>query len=75
MYTTNRTIPKFATEAEEADWWYKNRKLHGKQLLAAVKTGEARVLTKEKLMDRIARSRKPLASDAETGHTRSSGMK
>ena len=43
-----RVIPAFATEAEEAEWWYKNRNIHGKQLLAAVKSGEAQVLTKEK---------------------------
>ncbi len=49
-----RVIPAFATEAEEADWWYKNRNIHGKQLLAAVKSGAAQVLKKEKLRDRIA---------------------
>jgi len=53
-----RVIPVFATEAEEAQWWYRNRKLHGKQLLAAVKNGEARVLTKDKLQARIAASKK-----------------
>ena len=53
-----RVVPAFATEAEEADWWYKNRNQHGKQLLAAVKGGEARVLTNEKLLERIAASRK-----------------
>jgi hypothetical protein len=51
-------IPAFATEAEEAEWWYRNRNIHGKQLLAAVKSGEAQVLTKEKLRERIAASRK-----------------
>ena len=53
-----RVIPAFATEAEEAEWWYRNRDLHGKQLLAAVKNGEAQVLTKAKLVERIAASRK-----------------
>jgi predicted DNA binding CopG/RHH family protein len=48
----------FPTEAEEADWWYKNRKIHDKQLLAAVKSGEAQILTKEKLLARIAASKK-----------------
>ena len=46
--------PAFATEAEEAEWWYKNRTIHGKQLLAAVKSGAAQVLTNEKLRERIA---------------------
>ena len=51
-------MPAFANEAEEADWWYKNRNIHGKQMLAAVKSGEAQVLTKEKLQGRIAASKK-----------------
>ena len=61
MTKTKRIVPTFATEAEEAEWWYKNRNIHGKQLLAAVKSGEAQVLTKAKLMERIAASRKPPA--------------
>jgi hypothetical protein len=51
-------LPAFATEAEEAEWWYKNRNTHGEQLLAAVKSDEAQVLTKEKLRERIAASKK-----------------
>src|SRR5579863_4677181 len=53
-----RVVPAFATEAEEAEWWYDNRNQHGKQLLDAVKSGEAQVLTKEKLRERIAASKK-----------------
>jgi hypothetical protein len=53
-----RVTPAFAAEAEEAEWWYQNRNIHGKQLLAAVKNGEAQVLTNEKLRERIAASRK-----------------
>jgi predicted DNA binding CopG/RHH family protein len=53
-----RVIPAFASEAEEAEWWYKNRDIHGEQLLAAVKNGEAQVLTKEKLRERLAASKK-----------------
>jgi predicted DNA binding CopG/RHH family protein len=55
---TKRIVPVFPTEAEEADWWYKNRKIHDKELLAAVKSGEAQILTKEKLLARIAASKK-----------------
>ena len=58
---TKRVIPAFATEAEEAAWWYENRNLHGKELLAAVKSGDAQVLTKEKLQERIAASKKAAA--------------
>jgi predicted DNA binding CopG/RHH family protein len=53
-----RMVPTFATEAEEAQWWYENRDAHGKELLAAVKSGEAQVLTREKLIARLAESRK-----------------
>lgn len=55
---TERVIPAFAIEAEEAEWWYQKRNLHGKQLRVAVKGGEAQVLTKEKLRARLAASRK-----------------
>jgi predicted DNA binding CopG/RHH family protein len=53
-----RIVPKFATEAEEADWWYQNRHIHDKQLREAVKSGEAQILTKEKLLARIEASKK-----------------
>lgn len=56
-----RIVPVFNTESEEAKWWFKNRNTHGKQLLAAVKSGEAQVLTKEKLLERIAASKKTAA--------------
>ena len=58
MNKKKRVVPTFASEAEEATWWYKNRNVHGAQLLAVVKTGEAQLLTKEKLLERIAASRK-----------------
>src|SRR6202521_4980 len=58
MNKTKRIVPMFATEAEEAAWWHKNRNIHGKELLAAVKSGEAQILTKEKLLARIAASKK-----------------
>jgi predicted DNA binding CopG/RHH family protein len=57
--TTKRTIvPKFASEAEEADWWFKNRKAHSEEFLAAMKRGEVQVLTQEKLLARIEASKK-----------------
>ena len=55
---TKRIVPTFATEAEEAAWWYKNRNAHGKELLAAVRTGKAKVLTKDESRRRIEVSRK-----------------
>lgn len=53
-----RIVPAFATEAEEADWWYKNRNLHGRQLLAAVRAREARILSKDELRRRLEASKK-----------------
>jgi predicted DNA binding CopG/RHH family protein len=61
MNKKKRIVPEFATEAEEAEWWFKNRNIHGRDLQAAVKSGEAKVLTREKLLERIANSRKPAA--------------
>jgi predicted DNA binding CopG/RHH family protein len=58
---TERTVPTFPTGAEEAEWWYKNRKVHEAQLSAALKTGEAQVLTKEKLLQRIAAAKRTAA--------------
>jgi len=55
---TKRIVPAFATEAEEAQWWFKNRSVHDKELLAAVKAGEAKILTKDELRRRIDASKK-----------------
>jgi predicted DNA binding CopG/RHH family protein len=54
-------VPQFATEAEEAQWWYDNRHKHDKELLEAVERGEAQILTKERLMARIAEAKKKAA--------------
>ncbi|MCX6593963.1 MAG: hypothetical protein NTZ56_20810 [Acidobacteria bacterium] len=61
LITTEPTAPSFNSEAEEAAWWHKNRATHGTQMLAAAKSGEAQVLTKTKLQERLAASRKPPA--------------
>jgi predicted DNA binding CopG/RHH family protein len=50
--------PAFASESEEAEWWFQNRKTHEKEFVSAVKSGQAQVLTKTRLMDRIAASKK-----------------
>jgi predicted DNA binding CopG/RHH family protein len=55
---TKRLVPAFPTEAEEAEWWYQNREVHGRELLAAVRSGEAQILTKEKLLARLEASKK-----------------
>jgi alkylated DNA repair dioxygenase AlkB len=33
-------VPRFAAEAEEADWWYKNRHRHGKEMMQLMKEGK-----------------------------------
>ena len=55
--TKNRIVPAFSTEAEEADWWYKNRKKLDKVLAEAARAGELKVLDRKALMTRVARSR------------------
>jgi predicted DNA binding CopG/RHH family protein len=61
MSQTKRIVPKFATEAGEAEWWFANRDAHDRELLAAVSRGEAKTLTKERLLERMAASRKKAA--------------
>ena len=54
---SKRTVQAFNSEAEEAAWWYKNRKSHDRGFAAAVESGEARVLTQQKLRERIEASK------------------
>ena len=54
---SKRTVPAFASEAEEAAWWFKNRKSHDREFAAAVETGQAQVLTGQKLQERIEASK------------------
>lgn len=39
---TRLKIPHFATEAEEADWWYDNRELVSDEFVRAAEEGELR---------------------------------
>ena len=52
-----RVVPKFATEAQEADWWYKNRRKLDKDLVEAAHAGELKVLHRKTLLARLARSK------------------
>jgi predicted DNA binding CopG/RHH family protein len=54
---SKRAVPAFASEAEEAAWWYQNRKSHDKEFAAAVENGEAQVLTRDRLRKRIEASK------------------
>jgi predicted DNA binding CopG/RHH family protein len=51
---TKRVIPKFKTEAEEVEWWEKNRTQVTKNIVEAGKRGELKVLTRERLAERLA---------------------
>ena len=44
-----RVIPKFATEAEEAQWWYDNREEIGKDLAKAFAEGRLRRRTEPRV--------------------------
>jgi predicted DNA binding CopG/RHH family protein len=52
-----RMVPTFATEAQEAKWWYKNRKEIDQDVVKAARAGELNVLDRKTLNDRIARSK------------------
>ncbi len=54
-------VPVFSSEAEEAAWWFKNRAAHGVELAGAAEKGEAKVMTRSALLDRIAASEKKAA--------------
>lgn len=52
-----RIIPAFPTEAQEANWWHKNRKKLDKDLVEAARAGKLKVLDRKALRTRIARSK------------------
>ena len=49
-----KTIPDFKSEAEEAAWWFKNRKALDVDFAKAARTGTLRVLDRKTLLSRIA---------------------
>jgi predicted DNA binding CopG/RHH family protein len=51
--TKKRVVPKFASEAEEAAWWDSNRTMISRDLRTSANAGELKVLTKERLHDRL----------------------
>ena len=52
-----RKIPAFATEAEEANWWYQNRRKLDRDFLEAARKGELKRLDKATLAARATASR------------------
>ncbi len=49
-----RVVPKFKTEKEEADWWYRNRQKIAEDLEQAAQKGELKPLDKATLRSRLA---------------------
>jgi len=60
--TSRRKIPTFRSEAEEAQWWYKNRARLDKDLLKAAKQGELKRLDRRTLEARLAASKARMVS-------------
>ncbi|MBI3895648.1 MAG: hypothetical protein HY313_06925 [Acidobacteria bacterium] len=52
-----RIVPAFATEAQEAEWWYENRKKLDKDLIEGAGSGQLKVLDRGMLAARLSRSR------------------
>ncbi len=52
-----RIVPAFPAEAQEADWWFKNRRKLDKDLVEAARAGELSVLDRKTLLRRVARSK------------------
>jgi hypothetical protein len=48
-----RVVPRFSSEAEEAEWWNRNRDMISRDLKAAAKAGDLKVLTGERLRERL----------------------
>ena len=57
-----RVIRAFKSEAEEADWWYKNRVRLDKDLLGAAKKGELKRLDETTMRARLAASKARVVS-------------
>jgi hypothetical protein len=56
MAANKRIVPKFSSEAEEAEWWYRNRDMISRDLKQAAEAGELKVLTRERLRERLQTS-------------------
>ena len=50
---SERIVPKFAAEADEATWWFENRDRHDQDLVRAIDAGELDVLTKFEILNPI----------------------
>jgi predicted DNA binding CopG/RHH family protein len=57
-----RVLPTFKSEAEEAEWWYKNRGRLDKDLVRAAKKGKLKRLDEATLKTRLATSKSRVVS-------------
>jgi predicted DNA binding CopG/RHH family protein len=62
MTKNRRVLPAFKTEAEEAEWWYKNRARLDKDFLQAARKGELKRLDRATLKRRLAASKSRVIS-------------
>jgi hypothetical protein len=60
-----RILPAFASEKEEADWWYENREKHAEEFLQAAAEGRVR-RGSPAVRQAVARNLNALHLDAET---------
>lgn len=56
MAANKRVVPKFSSEAEEAEWWYRNRDTISRDLKQVAEAGELKTLTRELLQERLQTS-------------------
>jgi predicted DNA binding CopG/RHH family protein len=57
LQTKKRVIPAFASEADEAEWWYKNRRRLDADFQRAAKRGKLKTLDRKTLLARLASSK------------------
>jgi predicted DNA binding CopG/RHH family protein len=57
-----RVIPAFKSEAQEAEWWYKNRETLDKDFVEAAKKGKLKRLDQATLKARLAASKSRVVS-------------
>jgi predicted DNA binding CopG/RHH family protein len=57
-----RAVPNFKSEAEEAEWWYRNRARLDKDFVEAVKKGKLKRLDRATLNARLAASKSRVVS-------------
>src|SRR6266700_2440585 len=50
-------VPRFRTEAEEAEWWDSHMDMVEDQLMSAMRDGTAQVLTRERLLETLKQSK------------------